>query len=474
MRAMVTRIAGDSITKPANRRAKGLDLKALANIEFEFFRWAYVQTNLDSRYKAQIEPAVDPVPRLQPPMGLSPDVRAKIDALDGSDWDEFEKIKTLIRPLFPDETARVMLVPESELNRFGLKHGFYNLSMMNILRSSVALVFRGYSESGSSRWLWDSGIKGPEMQKFYVDFRDFGIDIGFVDKRNTNSGSRAFIEGKLFTSSSTGFSFSPTSPDGGELSFIETMEYFAFLFSGGQQAKDIFAQLMIDCPQGPLDINGLPKVSRACAIARMPAMVDQFMGNMPYLQGYVAMSSSAARSAYSRIIVETAYSPTASEPDWVEKNEISTLAVVVHYAESVMTRFDRNQDGKLDNSELEGAVPIFAGFIKKIRKDTTGKDLSDAGARAAFFYILTYKTLPESIIESGIVLKNEFLWEPTLSLDRTQLAEVFKSIIARLFEVGKKQAVPVYTEFRPCHGFDGPPSAGCYGMIGNASSITTH
>jgi hypothetical protein len=317
LRALVTRVAGDGMTKPSSRRALGLDRKALSNLEFEFDRWADVQINLDTRFKDETPQLIDPVPSLQSAMPMYRGGHMQLDLLDGSYWDEFEKIKTLMRPLFPENLNRVMLVPQSEFKGARLHHGFYNLSVMNILRSCVALVFRGYSEGSSTRWLWNTGIKGPEMQKFYIDFRDIGIDLALVDKRNTNSGSRAFVEGKLFTSSSTGLNYDPANPDAGELSFVEAMEYFAFLYSGGEMARDIYGALALKCENGPQDINGLAKVSRACVLREMPAMIGRFMPNMPHLQSYMGSLSNVASSDYAGILLETAFSP-ASERAWVE------------------------------------------------------------------------------------------------------------------------------------------------------------
>src|SRR5690242_19664308 len=113
--------------------------------------------------------------------------------------------------------------------------------MENLLRSLVALVFRGYAEDGS-HWFWNSGIKSEEMQKFYEDIRDLGMDLGVIDKRNCNSGSRAFIEGKLFTYASLGLDSS------GMMSSVEAMEYFASLFSGGSTGEDFYEQLLKECP----------------------------------------------------------------------------------------------------------------------------------------------------------------------------------------------------------------------------------
>lgn len=468
MRAVMARIMGDQATPPADRRAEGMDLKSLASMEAEFYRWAYVQLSLDSRFKGETPVIDDFVPSLQSRTGLNPDIRARINSLKGSDWDEFIKVKSLIRPLFPEDRPRVQLVPDSELSRFGLKHGFYNLSAMNILRSVVELVFRGYSEGNTSRWLWTSGIKGPELQNFYVDFRDIGIDLGWIDKRNTNSGSRAFVEGKLFTSSSTGLKLDSNGAALNDLSFVEAMEYFAFLYSGGQMSDDLYAQLSTDCASGPLDINGLPKVSRSCAENMFPALIDSYMENMPYLQAYLRASSSSNRLAYAQILLDTARNP-ASDNNWVERNELSTVAVVTHYAESVMTRFDRNQDGQLTNDELEAAVPLFNGFIKKIAKDKLNQNLSDSQARAAFFYILKFKSIPASAVDFAYVWKMEW-WEPKLSLDRYQLAQVFKAIIARIMEVGKKPLPPPPPpppSSVPCWGLEGVLLSSCPSPAGS-------
>jgi hypothetical protein len=266
--------------------------------------------------------------------------------------------------------------------------------------------------------------------------RDLGIDFGWIDKRNQNSGSRAFIEGKLFTSSSTGLDYDPAQPDAGEMSFVETMEYLAFLYSGGEMANDVFKQLSQDCAIGPLDINGIAKVSRICVQREMPDQIGRFMSNMPFLLNFLNRSAPDVRQAFGQVLIDTAFSPVNSDTNWLEKNEVSTLTVVAHYAESVMIRFDRNQDGILNNEEIEYAVPVFRGLIKKIAKEKFGAGLSDKEAHGAFLYILNYKSVPSSFMDYAYIWKNEW-WTPTLALDRLQLAQVFRAIIAKLFELGK-------------------------------------
>ena len=437
VRAFATRMVGDG--SPG-----GINLKTVSNMEREFYRWAYVQMHLDANYRHETLRMENVVPNLQARVPLFAGLRGKEDAQmqrSAADWVEFSKVKKLMRPLFSDAVPpRVWIVPTSSLEAYGVRHGFTNLSIMNLIRSVMGLVYQGYSSESPPRSLWDWGIKGPEMQAFYMDFRELGIDLQLIDKRNINSGSRAFVEGKLFTYSSKGLLFNGNDGAQGSLNFVEAMEYFAFLYSGGELSEQIYYDLAANCKNGPADINGKPKVLRACAENHLPHLLDgrppfNYVFNMPGIPAYIYRSNPQVRYGFARILLETARSP-ASDADWVERNEISTMAVVLHYIESVMTRYDSNQDGILTSSELEQAVPVFAGFIKKIALDTQGIALSDGEAHAAFYFILEYKTIPTGWNYPQII-KNR-IWTPDLALDREQLASVFRAIIGKLFEVGKK------------------------------------
>jgi hypothetical protein len=143
----------------------------------------------------------------------------------------------------------------------------------------------------------------------------------------------------------------------------------------------------------------------------------------------------------------------------VERNEMSTVAVIVLYAEAVMTRYDTDQDGVLTNAELEAAVPIFSGFIQKIARDKIGYNLWDFEARGAFLYIMDHKALP-GVLSLPEIYLNETV-APKLAINRLELAKVFKAIIGSLMSTGaKKPPAPPPMIF--CHGFDGFPSPGCY------------
>lgn len=439
LRALINRVFGNPSTLPSKREDEGLRLNAISQAREVFYQWAYVQMNLDARYKKPAETSArqQNVPNIVTRPFFNPDNRTRLNQITNSDWNEFLKVREHIRPLFPDNSYRVLLVSRQDVGQYNANYGFHNLTMMNIIRTVTSLVFRGYADNDGNRLGWNAGITSDEMNRFFLDFREAGIDLNFVDRRNENTGARAYIEGNLFNYSSDGLNPDATGVKS-KLSFTEAMEMFSFLWSGGRMAEDVYER-MRDCRKGPLDDVGRPKLSRECVLENMPAVLDELLVNMPGLRQFLRLSPPATKTAYVRGLLETAFSPRFSMRDWVEMSELSTLMVVLHYAEAVMTKYDVNpRNGALDNAEIDEAAKVFMGYIKKFHKDTECKDLPDKYARGAFIYILKYRELPVTIFDFSL---NWITWVSSgnLSLNRAELSGVFRVIIAKLFESSSKK-----------------------------------
>lgn len=467
--ATVNRIFGNDRLEPSERTGNGLSLNAVTQARQEFYRWAYLQLNLDTRYNTQMgntQPAeVQSVPNLQSQFFISPEIREKLGSLSGADWDDFMKVKQLIRPLFPEGEDRVYLVRESELKTFNIHEGFHNLSLMNIYRSLTALLFRGYAEQ-TARIGWDSGLRSEELQKFYEDFRGLAVDLRYADPRNVNTGTRAFMEGNIFTYTADGFWSDPNDPRS-RLSFAETMTLVAYLYSGGMLSDDFYNNLVTDSCRdqyGPSkDMFSRPKILLPCVREHLLDLILQYGGNMPHLQAYIRGLNAAERITYAQDLIQSARGPSTPK-DWVEveKNELSTLAVVMQYSESVLTRFDLDGDGKLNYREVANAEPIFLGFIKKFAKDKLGYELSDWESRGAFLYLVMYDDLPNawnfmSILNLSMDISGGFSagplsfkidMNPEISLDRPKLAKIFKLIIAKMCEAKPATVQPLENEPR--------------------------
>lgn len=434
LNALVGRVFGDPTIPNILRAPDGLSMRTLGRIKDSFYQWSYVQMNLDQMRTNQ-DPltALDAdVPNLQPGFTLKgvPDPQGVEET---PDWLDFLEVKSKMRPLFPDGRASVIVAPLSSLRGEGVRHGFYNLSVMNLLRSVVTLIFRGYAADSVEKASWGSGLKREEMVAFYEDFREIGIDLGFVDPRNVNTGERVFIEGNLFTYSSNGLT--PEMPDiRGKMSFAETMELLAFLWTGGNLGGSIYSSLKEVCAHGPKDQRGNPKLKRDCVRKALPQVFSDHAQSLPALRDYLGGLDKISLPAFMQNLLSTAFSPANSDKDWIEISEFSTLAVVAFYSEAVLTRFDVNEDGQLTNPELDRAAEIFRGFIKWLALAKMDRELSDSDAIGVFYYILIYRALPASFWDNAEVWRLANFGAGDVALDRHDLSKVFQVLISKLTE----------------------------------------
>ena len=456
VRVLFKRVFGDALLTPSARGEEWVSLGSVSTMKTEFYRWAYVQMNLDSQYRVENAaslPVNSFVPSLQGSSTIPTDILTVLRGLRNSDWDEFYKITNLSRPLFTNGDARIQLVTERQFREFNLNQGFANLSGMNLLRTVTLLIFRGYAEVNRAP-SWSGGITEDELQKFYEDFREIGIDVGFVDPRSFTSGRRSYIEGNLFTYAADGYKNS-AAEQSTQLSFVETMHLFGFLFSGGQVSMGIFKDLKSLCPEGPIDIFGQARLERACVKNHLVKAVENNFSNGPWAIEHLRSSTPENRLQYAQNLLDTAYSPAHSRADYVEASEITTLAVVLHYAEAVMTRFDADQDGLLNDLEIRAATPLFVEFIQVMARKTGRGEYDYAFSKAIFRLMLEKQALPEWYNVMGI-LDHWGEWtfsidlgfwradvpvvkQPEITLDRTKMSRVFRSIVQELY---KASAVP--------------------------------
>lgn len=453
IRLFFSRILGDELMKPSERVETGVNINNLLTMKSEFYRWAYVQQNLDTQFQEEIQSmaGTESVPSIQRPITIPDGVRNVILNLRTSDWNEFNKIVNLSRPLYGNNDNRILLVGESQFREYNLHHGFTDLSAMNLLRMVTLLIFRGYAEEtpGTS---WKSGISQTELQKFYDDFRQIGIDVGFIDPRALTAGRRGYIEGNLFTYQSDGFT-RPGTDLSQQLSFVETMHLFGFLYSGAQVSARLYNEISAKCSAGPNDIFNRPMIPRSCVEERLGAALMNHFTNGPWAVDFLRTANAETRATYIQNLIKTAYSPS-SRPDFVEASELTTIAVVLHYAEAVMTRFDENLDGQLDDDEIRKATPMFINFIQITAKETGRGDYDEAFARGIFRLMLEKRGMPEWYNIMGILDHwaewklpvDLYFWKfevplvmpPKISIDRIGMSQVFFSIIQELYKSSER------------------------------------
>lgn len=470
----VTRALGNPDTKPSERRASGLDVGAVANARVLFTEWSTNQVRLANRFnllEAEEDQQESKTPDLTSKVSLIPrDIRRTLRDAGSSSFEELMKAtKYLERPLFPNGKRYVAIAPKKQLDKMNtFAESFTNLSMINIWRMAVKVIFRSYADQVGGRSDWESGITAEELEKFYVDFRDIGIGLGLVDQRNDEVGLRAFTEAKIFTYSAKGFRHGCTGPLA-RMSMAETIELFMFLYSGSNISDTIYNELTglgqenlpkheriklcdiehKDDDGRPIkDAHGRPVADRKCVSHHLPILLNTHLKNMPEFQQFLTLSQGPQRQKYADTVLNMAKIPGVSSNDWVELSELNMLVVVLHYLEAIMTRYDVNVDGILNAAEIVEAEKTFPGYFEKFHFDETGKELGNSLAKGVLYYLLTYRKLPPDRKELGLwagLLDDYYVWSLTdgvqqLSITRADLVDIMNVIIPKIFDSKAKRA----------------------------------
>lgn len=439
-RPLLGRVFGDIQIHPDERQLRGLNRYALAQAQAEFSRWSDIQNFLDRHFQPGIHGGSGAAPLWNSePHPLMPTEVFRSYSQD------IERITNEIRPLFKESEKNVFLVEENRLAQYNVTHSFHNLSIMNLIRAAVGLAIRGYATHFNRSWSMDSGLSEHETQQVYDAVQPLGVDLKIMDPRSRNSGKRSFLEANLFTYIGDGINERAGAGSRGHLMiFEETMELLAFLYSGGLLSDQIYKQVTegfdtpqgrVVCPTQGLGVHGNPRIERQCLRDHFLDLMRMNNDNMPELSRYIEGLSQERKSELGRFLMDTAFTPHQSDPDYAERSEISIMVMVTHYSESVMTRYNRNLDGILDTEEAWLAYPTFRGFIEKmLRSQCISYD--EGRLRDVFRYIISYGEIPEASIWTWF----DFVWSSMFweaNLDRGRVIEVFSSVIRSVIQGGQ-------------------------------------
>lgn len=436
LKAAGNRILGPQEEASNVRSSPGITKLTIANLAVEVAQWQEIQFYLQEKYSVvenrheQIKNLEDNMPALKPSAPAS-------DTSHGREaWDRliqsFEGEKPLA--LFAEGSDRVYLTDVGEV-----KNGFFNMTKMNLLRSVTSLIFRGYATTGAHGVI-DAQLSQDQLQAFYQDFRDLGIDLGMTDRRSQTAGKRTFLEGKLFTYLSDG-----VSAEHPNLTFAQTMEEAAFLYSGGQLSKDLYRELSQDCELGPLDIYGHPKIRRSCVRKNLVKELLVTVKTMPSYTQFLKSLGPDGRMLYGDTLLRAAFNKKnlQMEPngvDFVELSELATMAMVVHYSEAVMTRYNTElpHDDVLTEQEVSKGLSVFRDLALSTMAMPSWfpcwKEARQALAENGFKFVLRYGYMPVSKSDTVTVLWHASEANPDwgLRIDRQALTQVFATLIQRI------------------------------------------
>ncbi|MGE3386954.1 MAG: hypothetical protein AB7K41_09520 [Bdellovibrionales bacterium] len=388
LRALLNRIFGDSKTPWRQRQGEGLDRIVIQRAMAEFYRWADVQKFLDRTFAPNDKEGVagqtvETLSERLGPVGASQNLlklfgeKSSIASPD----DVLGLVRMMeqsLRPLFRPGEDQIFLTESSLLAKYQLVHGFHNLSMMNLSRAVVGLVGLGYSTYRGKVGLFDGGITDEEMQAFYMDFREIGVDMQLFDPRTDNAGYRSYQEANMFTYTGNGLQrlSEVKDPKDAMMSYPEGMEYLLFILSGGAMGRAIYTGMMSEhglCESvsrnAPISVHGYRMVERNCFRQNLMQILLPRLGTMPTMRAELEKANPQEKVAMSENLMATIFSPEFSDPKFIEWHEITTIAVIMHYTESVMTRYNSDQDTYLNASEVWKAYETFKVYMHQMTVD---------------------------------------------------------------------------------------------------------
>lgn len=349
-------------------RSSGFGLEQLKTLRSIFEDWLQAQGFIRDAFAGRDEIEADDLVGL---LRGAPNV--------GLRWrGQLEDLLAKGRPLHTDEQGRLRVVSRKEESRLNVR----DLNKLNAVRAAATALLTAYAHDPKAASRLD-GLTEDETQEVYLDIRELGRELGFVDTRNTRAGARTFMEASIFTSVS----------DGDErIGLHEVVEWFHMAFGGGVIATRIHDDLKAECGIDTLDVMGKRKLKTDCFRRRLRERFADYFPNMPnfvkwYQEGGQERADDVQRFA------ERAARGVGYSDQPIDSAEIRALVPILHYAENIMATRDKGNKGYLDSDELWDAYPVIKPFISKV---AGAKVESESLQKAIFSWLVVFGEPPSS------------------------------------------------------------------------------
>jgi hypothetical protein len=324
-----------------------------------------------------------------------------------------------------------------------LKLSRRDLDFQNAIRAAFDLIMRGYGHDAAVV-AQDFGVTDLEAQEVYLDIRDLGKAIGFMDVRNNSSGTRTFMEASIFTSVGTGDT---------HIAIHEIVDWFHFISTAGamaDRAYDLMSGMVLThlgkqsaCSLPSIDVLGKHRLQVGCFRSVFRKNFSEWFSNLPGFSKWVSDKRFPNRINEVEMAAEDAGRLRGFNDSPLESDEVRAIIPIVNYTESIFVRFDRNSNDVLDEDELWAAFPVIKPFIRKM---ANGHAEDEEMQRAIFSYLIVHGSPPKSDLGGDIsLIWHRYVGEKFthLSADRTAVLKLIGSF-SQVGRDGREKAVEAY------------------------------
>ncbi len=249
-----------------------------------------------------------------------------------------------------------------------IDYSYEDVMKINMYRIVVMWVYKSYAvdEARLKSNYKDPGIVLLEehLSSVYKDIRPLGIDIGLIDLRIEDVGSRSFLEASLFTSNS----------DGNEvLNQLEFMEFLALTLSVGETVDDQYYGFKDSgCTSSDyLDVFSREYIDVDCSSKWLQENFSSvYFNNHKLLEAH---ADEIVSDNYWDEFFNTWLGisrPFGALNNFYNNGDIRYINAIFSYLENLFTVYDKDQSEFLNRHEVVNAFPLFKSYIQNLAGGT--------------------------------------------------------------------------------------------------------
>ena len=263
----------------------------------------------------------------------------------------------------------------SVLYQTGMPYSYYQGFTILSLNPLIQLALKAYG-TGNGFFVKNDFVN------IIQDYSDLLFAMKIVDQTLAHYGEKRFQDIDLFT---------PISNGDNQVSPEEVIHFAMMIMSSSKLSDRMRTEItpLCDAKIGT-DILGWTYVNAACFRREFHERLTYWLNNFPRLKAYWS-NLSAAEQKQAMIWLEHGSRRDGYNENDIGRFDFQAFATVLHYTESLFTRFDGNLNEQLDKNEISNAYPVFKSLLAA--KAKISPDL-DYVIKGIFTYIVKYRSMP--------------------------------------------------------------------------------
>lgn len=316
-------------------------------------------------------------------------------------------------PIVNDDEERVIIPHRSSQ----FEHSARSLTRLHLESVLVRWVIHFFSEDKAQR-SEVVGLSQKELGRAYLKLQPILVDLGVVTKEDLGFYKSVFNYANLFM---------PSSDGNADIGFVEGVEYFHFVLSGVNSGRLVQEKMQGRCAiNSSFVTSGSLYYSASCMAKELHQHFEMYYPNLPGLVAFsVSLSEEKWQSFFSDLMATVA-DKKVFEQGYVLSKDVNAFSIFLLYLETIMQRFDRDDDERLDIYESLNAYPLFQRTLEGLVGEIYGRPL--------FTYMLRFGYNPLNEEDSTPITPvrwRYWRWHPELwevSAGRHTLAAIMASL----------------------------------------------